>query len=85
MTIHRANSFLMNGQTISVNEQDASMRIYSQGSNIVVETPVDTTVDIIMANGMSRSLVAKAGVNTYPAAKGLHIVRANGKVAKLNL
>ena len=61
------------------------VRIYAQGEDIVVETPVEMPVEFIMTNGMSRTVTAKAGTNIYPVGKGIHIVRANGQVAKLKI
>lgn len=85
MTTHRVGTCFVDGVPISVDELDASLRIYAQGENIVVETPVETTVEVIMVNGMSRTFTAKAGVNTYPASTGINIVRVAGKVAKLTI
>ena len=44
-----------------------------------------TIVEIIMTNGMSRTMTATAGRNVYPASKGINIVRVDGKVSKLSL
>jgi len=83
MTTHEVAPFAIGGGFISVDELSSSMRIYAQGDDIVVETPVDTDVEIIMTNGMSRKVAARAGVNVYPAGKGIHIVRVAGQVTKL--
>lgn len=85
MTTHRLDAFKVSAEGSGVREIKSDVRIYAQGDNIVVETPVETTVEIIMTNGMSRTVKAQAGVNTYPADRGIHIVRANGQVAKLKI
>ena len=85
MTTHRVAAFKVNAEGSGVKEIKSDVRIYTQGDNIVVETPVETTVEIIMTNGMSHTVKAQAGVNTYPACSGIHIVRANGQVAKLRI
>ncbi len=85
MTTHRVGAFKVNADNSSVKEIKSNVRIYAQGENIVVETPVETTVEIIMTNGMSRTVNAEAGVNVYPATKGINIVRAGSQVAKLRI
>jgi hypothetical protein len=42
-------------------------------------------VELISPNGMTRTVEAKCGVNTYAVEHGLCIVRAAGQVAKLKL
>ena len=86
MTIHQVRDFsAVSALPISVEEVSSGTRIYAQGENIVVETPVDTDVEIIMMNGMSRKVAAKAGTNVYPVGKGIHIVRVAGQVSKLSI
>ena len=86
MTTHAVSGFAaLYPGTISVEELRNDVRIYARGNDIVVETPVETTVEIIMTNGMSRTVTAKAGTNIYPVGKGIHIVRANGQVTKLKI
>ena len=62
-----------------------NVRIYVSGGDIFVETPVDTQVEFIQPNGMTRTAKATAGTNVYPADRGILIVRAAGQVAKLKL
>ena len=85
MTTHAVHRFLVGGGFVSVDEMTSHARVYAQGDNIVVETPVDTPVEIIMTNGMCRTLQAQAGTNVYPASKGIHIVRVAGQVTKLKI
>lgn len=85
MTTHKAPSFMVSADQSGVKELAADVRIYALGESVVVETPVETTVQIIMTNGMSRTVAAQAGKNVYPASRGIHIVRAAGQVAKLKI
>ena len=75
----------MNAEGSSVKEIKSDVRIYAQGDNIIVETPVETTVELITPNGMTRVEKAEAGINTYRADRGIVIVRASGQVAKLKI
>ena len=85
MTTHLVKPFKVNADASGVKEINCDVRIYAQGESIVVETPVETTVDIILTNGMSRTLAAKPGQNVYPACRGIYIVRVASQVAKLIL
>ena len=58
--------------------------IYGETGNIVIESPVNGTAQLVLPNGMSRTVKVKAGRNIYPApATGLVIVRAGEKAVKL--
>jgi len=70
---------------IALNAAAADVRISAQDGMVVVETPVETKVELVMPNGMSRTVTAQAGINTYPVERGICIVRAAGQVAKLKL
>lgn len=87
MTTHELKTMYLGNYPvpISVNELEAGMLVYAQDGNIVVETPVDTTVDLIMTNGMTRTVKAVAGTNTYPVGHGICIVRVAGQVNKFRL
>ena len=85
MTTHAVAPFRVGVVSSAVKEIAGDVRIYADGGNIVVETPVETPVEIIMVNGMSRTVTAKAGINIYPASKGINIVRAADQVVKLNI
>ena len=63
---------------------DATTKTGKDGM-VIVETPTDTMVELISPNGMTRTVAAKAGINTYPVERGICIVRAAGQVAKLKL
>lgn len=85
MTTHAVSPFQVSIGNSAVKEMCADVRIYTQGGDIIVETPIDTTVELIAPNGMTRVVEAKAGVNTYRGERGICIVRAAGQVAKLNV
>lgn len=55
------------------------VRIYTQGTDIIIESPNDGTAQLVMLNGMTRPLPVKAGLNRYPMAEGYYIVRLGGK------
>lgn len=85
MTTHAVNPFSISVGNSAVKEVNSDVRIYALGTDIIVETPVDTTVELIAPNGMVRVFKAKAGINTYPAERGICIVRAAGSVAKISV
>ena len=85
MTTHAARPFAVCAEGRGVRDLRGDVRIYASGSDIVVETPVETTVEFILPNGISRTMKAVAGTNVYPADRGICIVRAAGQVAKLKL
>ena len=85
MTTHAVSPFSVSVGISAVKEMSSDTRIYARGLDIIVETPIDTKVELIAPNGMCRVVEAKSGVNTYRVERGLCIVRAAGRVAKLNV
>jgi hypothetical protein len=85
MTTHAVSPFSVSIGNSAVKELCGDTRIYSRDGNIIVETTADTDVEFIAPNGMIRMDKAHAGINTYPAQRGICIVRAAGQVAKLNV
>ena len=85
MTLHAARAFTVGTDNSAVNEVASGVKIYACDGCVVVETPVDSHVQLIAPNGMTRTVAAKAGTNTYPAQPGICIVRMAGQVAKLRL
>ena len=77
-------SFKVNGST-GVKNLDAATRIYSDGKNIVVESPVDTQVTVCDVLGRSQSVNVKAGRTVIPVNSGVYVVNANGITAKMSL
>jgi hypothetical protein len=85
MTRYTASPCGVNAESRAVMELTSNVRIYACDGKVIVETPVKTTVELVMPNGMIRTLTALAGVNTFDAERGICIVRAAGQVAKLKL
>ena len=85
MTTHAARPFGVNAENSGVRDLRGDVRIYAQGGDIIVETAVDTDVEFILPNGMTRTAKAVAGTNVYSADRGICIVRAAGHVEKLKL
>lgn len=78
------NDLFLSPVVTGVDDITAQSRIYGEASNIVIESPVNGTAQLVLPNGMSRTVKVKAGRNIYPApASGLVIVRMNANVAKL--
>ncbi len=81
------NAFIIKLDNLtSVDELKANIRIYSDGQDIVVESPVDVTVNVSDMLGRTTLLKAKAGRTVIPTdGNGIYIVNAGGAVAKLML
>lgn len=67
----------------AVNEITANVKIYSDGHNIIIETPVATTATVSDIAGHTSSIELTAGRNTIPTNGGFHFVTVNGQSAKL--
>ena len=75
---------LMNGVTTDVNELAMSSKIYANGQNIVIESPVEQNAIISDMAGRARSVSLQAGRNEIPVnASGIYIVRTREKTTKL--
>lgn len=85
MTLHAAGAMSIDLDMSSVYDLSSGVRIYARGNNVVVESPVDATVELTAPNGVTRTAAVKAGTNVYPAERGICIVRVAGQVAKLRL
>ena len=82
------DSFIIgvNNNATSVNDITADLRIYTDGNNIIVESPVSQRVTISDISGRSRSVEVNAGRNVIPAhTSGVVVVTADDKAAKLML
>ena len=81
------NAFAIGVNTVSaVNEMAAATRIYSNGHDIIVESPVDQVVTVCVMAGLAQQVKVVAGYNTSPApGNGVYIVSARGANAKLML
>ena len=82
MTTHGVSPFTVALGNSAVKEVRSDVRIYAQGTDVIVETPIATTVELIASNGMTQVVNAQAGVNTYHVGRGICIVRVLGQVAK---
>ena len=81
------DAFAIGVNTVSaVNEVAAATRIYSNGHDIIVETPVDQVVTVCDMAGRAQQVKVTAGYNVIPApGNGVYIVSARGTNAKLML
>lgn len=78
------NDMLLTPVVTGVDDITAQARIYGEAGSIVIESPVNGMAQLVLPNGMSRTVKVKAGRNIYPApATGLVIVRAGEKAVKL--
>ena len=81
-----SDDIVLSPVTTGLNDINAATRIYVQGGNIIVDTPVDGTVVIALPNGIGMSRKVTAGRNVFKApASGVVLVKMNGNVAKLIL
>ena len=63
-----------------------SARIYSEGGNIVIDSPSDGTAQIVLPNGMSQTAKVMRGRNGYPSTtQGVVIVKTGTEIKKLQL
>ena len=85
MHLHAASAMSFSLDMSGVHDLTNSVRIYARSNYVVVESPVDDTVEFTAPNGMTRTAAVKAGTNVYPADHGICIVRVAGQVAKLRL
>ena len=81
------DAFSMNVNSVSaVDEIAAATRIYSNGHDIIVESPVDQVISMSDMAGRSQRVKVAAGYNVIPApGSGVYVVSGRGKTAKLML
>ena len=87
LTTHSLDDLLLPVVATGIDRMTAcdEVRIYTQGTDIIIESPNDGTAQLVMLNGMTRPLPVKAGLNRYPMAEGYYIVRLGGKAVKLRI
>ena len=74
------------GSATGVDEVKADVKIYADGQDIVIESPVAQSAIISDIAGRARIVNLEAGHNVIPAnASGIHIVKVGEKTAKLML
>ena len=77
---------VMNGFTTDVNELAMNSKIYADGLNIIIESPIEQSAVISDISGRARSVNLQAGRNEIPVnASGIYIVRIREKTTKLML
>ena len=85
MTTHGVSPFNVHIGNSAVKEVFNDVKIYAQGNDIVVEAPAQTTVELISLNGMTQTMKAQAGINTYRVESGIYIVRVLGNAVKVKI
>jgi len=83
----RLNGFniKLNNTVTSVKEIGTAIRTYSDGSNIIIDSPQRMTVTITDVMGCSRQVDIASGSNIINAGSGVYIVNAGGEITKLLL
>ena len=82
------NDVLMapSNSTTDVNELAMNSKIYAEGLNIIIESPMEQSAVISDISGRARSVNLQAGRNEIPVnASGIYIVRIREKTTKLML
>jgi hypothetical protein len=75
-----------NTTTTALDESAMEVKIYAEGQNIIIESPVEQSALICDAIGRARSVKLQIGRNEIPVnAGGLYIVRVREKSVKLML
>ena len=75
-----------NTTTTALDESAVEVKIYAEGQNIIIESPVEQSALICDAIGRARSVKLQIGRNEIPVnAGGLYIVRVREKSVKLML
>ena len=85
-TAHQLDDLtLVNGIATGVEQVNTTARIYGHEGHIVIEAAESGLAQIVMANGMSRTVKVAAGRNVVPMPAGMYIVKMNNAVAKIKL
>ena len=75
-----------NNSTTDVNELAMNSKVYAEGLNIIIESPMGQSAVISDISGRARSVNLQAGRNEIPVnASGIYIVRIREKTTKLML
>jgi len=73
-------------EEMAIGELSRDVKIYAEGQDIVIETPVEQSAIVSDIAGHARRVNLQAGRNVIPAGgNGVHIVRVGEKSAKLML
>lgn len=74
----------LNFNLTGVDNVMSDARIYSEGGNIVIISPNEGTAQIVLPNGMSKTVNVSVGSNVYEApAKGIVIVKMGNEIKKM--
>ena len=85
-TLHEHDAMILSFDASSVHEMYNDVRIYAEGDKVVVESPMDTQVQLILPNGMSVTREVKSGRNVYDTGlNGVVIVKVGDQVKKFKL
>ena len=85
-TAHQLDDLtLVNGIATGVEQVNTTARIYGHEGHIVIEAAESGLAQIVMANGMSRTVKVATGRNDVPMPAGMYIVKMNNAVAKIKL
>jgi hypothetical protein len=85
-TLHEHDAMILSFDASGVHEMYNDVRIYTEGGKVVVESPMDTQVQLILPNGMSVTREVKSGRNVYDTGlNGVVIVKVGDQVKKFKL
>ena len=74
----------LNFNPTGVDNVMSQARIYSEGGNIVIISPNEGTAQIVLPNGMNKTVMVSVGRNVYQApTKGIVIVKMGNEVKKM--
>ena len=83
---NRRNEVISPNHSTDVHEMSMNSKVYAEGQNIIIESPVEQSALICDAIGRARSVKLQIGRNEIPVnAGGLYIVRVREKSVKLML
>ena len=83
-TCYGINDIELNFTPTGVDNVTTAARIYSEGGNIIIDSLIDGTAQIVLPNGMNKTVKVATGRNVFETpTKGLIIVKMGNKVEKL--
>lgn len=86
MKCHGLEEIMIPMTTTGIDDIYSSVRIYLEGKNVVVESPCDDVMQIILPNGINTMRKVKAGRNVFRnVGQGIIFIKVANKVAKFRL
>ncbi len=83
-TRYSVDDIELNFNPTGIDNVTTAVRIYSDGSNIIIDSPSDGSAQIVLPNGMNKTVKVATGRNVFETPiKGLIIVKMGNKVEKL--